>query len=88
MAGLVFQKRDLAMSAEPLVDPYKVTSLCQCPKGRQRCQRNATQEDMRCNLCRQGCSQVHIEFGDGRVLALHHTEMRMTPITKLPSAED
>jgi len=71
------------MSAEPLNNPYAVTGLCQCERGQQRCQRNATQEDMRCNQCRRGCAHVHIELADGRVWNLSHTDMRITPITQV-----
>ncbi|MER7131223.1 hypothetical protein [Streptosporangium saharense] len=32
--------------------------VCQCRRTRDACTRTATQEDIRCDVCRGGCAQI------------------------------
>lgn len=41
----------------------RALATCQCKRARRACERTATQEDLRCDVCRAGCAQ----YGFGAV---------------------
>ena len=57
---------------------------CRCGRHSLVCQRKATQEDMRCDACREGCSLIGIGEPPGRWFHAVITDWKFASLNTVP----